>query len=99
MCKTSLPPFFETPIPSTPLPLILNVQIDNVVEDNKNWFVFCFKSLLVAKSIFREVCVNFMLVGNTHDEIDTLFGRWNMSLKKKNFPTIPLFMKSFMDVE
>jgi hypothetical protein len=55
--------------------------------------------LLVAKSIFREVCVNFMLVGHTHDEIDTLFGRWNMSLKKKNFPTIPLFMKSFMDVD
>ena len=42
MWETSLPPFSETPIPSIPLPLILNVQIDNAVEDNNNWFVFCF---------------------------------------------------------
>jgi hypothetical protein len=31
--------------------------------------------LLVAKGIFREVYVNFMLVGYTHDDIDALFGR------------------------
>jgi hypothetical protein len=55
--------------------------------------------LLVAKGIFREVYVNFMLVGHTHDDIDALFGRWSMLLKKDNFPTIPLLMKSFMEVE
>ena len=43
--------------------------------------------------------MNFMLVGHTHDDIDALFGRWSMSLKKESFPTIPLLMKSFMDVE
>jgi hypothetical protein len=55
--------------------------------------------LLVAKGIFREVYVNFILVGHTYNDIDALFGRWSMSLKKENFPTIPLLMKSFMDVE
>jgi hypothetical protein len=40
-----------------------------------------------------------MLVGYTHNDIDALFGRWSMSLWKENFPTIPLLMKSFVDVE
>jgi hypothetical protein len=43
--------------------------------------------------------VNFMLVGHTHNDIDALFGRSSMKLKKHDYSTIPLFMKSFMDVE
>jgi hypothetical protein len=73
--------------------------MDNAVGDNKNRFVFCFWSLLVAKRVFREVYVNFMLVGHTHDDIDALFGRWSMLLRKESFPTIPLLMKSFMTNE
>ena len=73
--------------------------MDNAVGDNKNRFVFCFWLLLVAKRIFREVYLNFMLVGHTHDDIDALFGRWSMALRKESFPTIPLLMKSFMKNE
>jgi len=40
-----------------------------------------------------------MLVDHTHDDIDMLFGRWNMQLKKENFSTIPSLMKSFMNVD
>jgi hypothetical protein len=43
--------------------------------------------------------VNFMLVGHTHEDIDALFGRWSMRLRKHDYPTIPLLMKSFMDGE
>ena len=99
ICKASLPPLPEVLVPTTPLPPILNVQMDNATGDNKNKYVFGFWSLLVAKKIFREVYVNFMIVGHTHDDIDALFGRWSMALKKESFPTIPLLMKSFMDVE
>ena len=67
--------------------------------DNINRFVFCFWSLLVANRIFREVYVNFMIIGHTHDDIDAFFGRWSMALKKGSFSTILLLMKSFMDVE
>jgi hypothetical protein len=49
--------------------------------------------------IFTEVYVNFMLVGHTHDDIDALFGRWCILLGKENIPTIPLLMKSFMEIE
>jgi hypothetical protein len=99
MCEAALPPLTGTPCVATPLPPILNVQMDNAAGDNKNRFVFYFWSLLVAKGIFREVYVNFMLVGHTHDDIDALFGRWSMLLKKDSFLTIPLLMKSFMEVE
>ena len=98
-CESSLPPPLEQHVSGTPLPPILNVQMDNATGDNKNRFVFCFWSLLVANKIFREVYVNFMIVGHTHDDIDALFGRWSMALKKESFPTIPLLMKSFMDIE
>ena len=40
-----------------------------------------------------------MIIGHTYNDIDALFGRWSMALKKESFPTIPLLMKSFMDVE
>jgi hypothetical protein len=83
MCEAALPPLSGTPCAATPLPPILNVQMDNAVENNKNWFVFCFWSLLVTKGIFREVYVNFMLIGHTHDDIDALFGRWSMLLRKR----------------
>jgi hypothetical protein len=99
ICVDALGPAPDIPILPRTLPPILNVQMDNAVSDNKNRFVFCFWSLLVAKRIFREVYVNFMLVGHTHDDIDALFGRWSMALRKEDFPTIPLLMKSFMKNE
>ena len=99
MCEASLTPQPEALVPTKTLPPILNVQMDNATGDNKNRYVYAYWSLLVAKKIFREVYVNFMIVGHTHDDIDALFGRWSMLLKKENFPTIPALMKSFMDVE
>jgi len=99
MYKASLPPPPKALVIMKPLPSILNVQMNNATRDNKDRYVFCFWSLLVMNKIFREVYVNFMIVGYTHDNIDALFGRWSVVFKKKNFPTIPTFMKSFMDVE
>ena len=99
VCKSSLLLPLVHPLLATPLSPILNVQINNATGDNKNHFVFYFWSLLVANRIFREVYVNFMIIGHTHDDIDALFGRWSMALKKESFSTIPLLMKSFMDVE
>ena len=54
VCESSLPLPSEPPILATPLPPILNVQMDNATGDNKNRFVFCYWSLLVANKIFRE---------------------------------------------
>ena len=51
------------------------------------------------KGVFKEVFVNFLLVGHTHEDIDALFGRWSNKLKCNNYPTFPLLMKSFMEAE
>ena len=52
VCESSLPPPLAHPVPTMPLPPILNVQMNNATSDNKNHFDFCFWSLLVAKTIF-----------------------------------------------
>ena len=97
MCMDPLGPPLDIPISTKPP--ILNVQMENAISNNKNRYVFSFRSLLVAKCIFCEVYINFMLVGHTHDDIDALFGNSSMALWKESFPTIPLLMKSFMKNE
>jgi hypothetical protein len=74
------PPQSESIVPIA-LPPVLYIQLDNACSDNKNRYTFCFFSLLVANGVFREVYVNFMLVGHTHEDIDALFGRWSMRLR------------------
>ena len=53
----------------------------------------------MAKGIFKEVFVCFLMVGHTHDDINTTFGRWNMKLHEEDFSTIWFFIKSYMDLD
>jgi hypothetical protein len=99
MCEASLPPAAADPIMAAPLPPVLNVQLDNACSDNKNRYVFSFFSLLVQKGVFREVYINFLLVGHTHEDIDAMFGRWSYRLRANDYPTLPMLMKSFMEAE
>ena len=69
--SSSLPPPLLKPTMPRSLPLVLNLQLDNVYPDNKNRYIFSFFLLLVAKGVFWKVYVNFMLVGHTHTDIDT----------------------------
>ena len=73
--------------------------MDNATSDNKNKFVLYFLSLIIPNKIYPEVYVNFMIVDHTHDDIDALFGRWSMALKKESFLTIPLLMKLLIDAK
>ena len=43
--------------------------------------------------------MSYLLVGHTHDDIDTSFGRWSMDLRERDYPTVSLLMKSYMDME
>lgn len=99
MCLDSLLPPPQELIPARPLPPVLTLQLDNCSGDNKNRWFFAFCSLLVFKGIFREIYINFLIVGHTHEDIDALFGRWSSMLKTNNYPTIPRLMKSFMECE
>ena len=77
----------------------MQVQLDNCAKDNKSIFVFTYCSLLVVKGIFKEVFIYFLLVGHMHNDIDASFGQWSMKLHEEDFPTIPLFIKSYMYVD
>ena len=99
MCESSLHPSCGNPIAAVPLPPVLNLQLDNASGDNKNRYVFAFCSLLTLHNVFKEVYINFLIVGHTHDDIDALFGRWSYKLGGADYPTLPLLMKSFMDTE
>ena len=50
-------------------------------------------------SSFKEAFALFLLVGHTHDDIDASFRQWNMKLHEEDFPTIPLLMKLYMDLD
>ena len=96
---SSLPEPPREPIFAKPLPSTLHVQLANYAKNNKCRYVFCFWSLFVMKEIFKEMFVSFLMVGHTYDDIDASFGRWSMKLHEEDFPTIPLFMKSYVDLD
>ena len=43
--------------------------------------------------------INFLIVGYMHDDIDAHFGRWSYKLRGIDYFTLPLLMKSLMDME
>ena len=99
VCLHSLPEPPSEPMLAMEKPPTIRVQWDNYAKDNKIIYVSTHWLLLVAKGIFKEVFVSFLLVGHTHDDIDASFGRWSMKLREEHFPTIPLLMKSYMNLE
>ena len=52
-----------------------------------------------GKRHIQRGVVFFLMVGLTHDNIDASFGCWSMKLYEEEFPTIPLLMKSDMDLD
>ena len=76
ICLDSLIPqrMPQEDVPPPSLPPVLTLQLDNASGDNKNRWVFAFCSLLVLKGVFREIMINFLIVGHTHEDIDALFG-------------------------
>ena len=99
MYTISLPTKGGDLVPAKLLPLMLNLQLDNACGDNKNQFLFAFCSHLTYHGVFQEIYINFLIFGNTHNDIHALFGNWSYKLKEIDYPTLPLLMQSFVDTE
>ena len=56
---------------------------------------FC--SLLIAKRVFKEVTIGFLIVGHTHEDLDAHFSYLSKLLKMKNTYVLADVMKAFMD--
>jgi hypothetical protein len=55
------------------LPPILNVQADNCSSENKNRYILGYFQLLIERKWFKEIYLNFLPVGHTHEDIDAFF--------------------------
>jgi hypothetical protein len=99
MCEGSFFSSQATPILVAPLPPIVNIQLDIACSNKKNRYVFSFFSLLVHKRVFCKVYIKFLIVGHTYEDIDAIFGRWSYKLMAKDYPTLLMLIKTFMDVE
>jgi hypothetical protein len=82
-------------IGAKPLPKTLLLQMDNYVKDNKNWHLLAFLPLLIAKDVFEEVKLGFLVVAHTHEDINGCFGYLSKKLEDNNYILIYL-MKAFM---
>ena len=58
---------------------------------------FC--SLLTARRFFKEVTIEFLIVGHTHKDIDAHFSYLSKLLKMKNAYVLVDLMKAFMDFQ
>lgn len=72
---------------SYPMPEVLYVQLDNV-STNKSKLMIAYASWLVQQDIFRKVKINFLLVGHTHENIDQMFSRFSVRLRRKQAWTL-----------
>jgi hypothetical protein len=66
------------------LPPVLFLQLDNTTKQNKGRFLFAFLALLVRHNVFDKICVSFLPVGHTHEDIDQIFSRFCTWLRTHN---------------
>ena len=65
-----------------PFPKTLYLQLDNTSGQNKNNYLMAYLSLLVESNIFTSVCVSFLPVGHTHEDVDQMFKIFKQALLK-----------------
>ena len=66
------------------LPPVLYLQLDNTTKQNKGRYLFAFLALLVHCCVFDKICVSFLPVGHTHEDIDQIFSRFSTWLRSHN---------------
>lgn len=77
-----------------PLPPVLYVQLDNTTRENKNGVLVGYLNLLVEMGIFEKVKIGFLLVGHTHDQIDQMFSRYSVRLRRERCFTLPVLIET-----
>jgi hypothetical protein len=70
--------------------------MDNCVKDNKNQHLLGFLSLLMARDVSEEAKLGFLVVGQTHEDIDGCFGYLSKKLREENNYILIDLMKAFM---
>jgi hypothetical protein len=66
------------------LPPNLYLQLDNTTKQCKGQYILGFMALLVQVGIFEKIVISFLPVGHTHEDIDQIFSRLAIHLRKHN---------------
>jgi hypothetical protein len=66
------------------LPPVLHLQLDNTSKQCKSKYILGFLALLVEYGVFEKVTLNFLPVGHTHEDIDQIFSRLAVYLRRHN---------------
>jgi hypothetical protein len=77
------------------LPRVLFLQLDNCSKQNKSQYLIAYLGLLVGWDVFEEVILSFLPVGHTHEDIDQLFSRIAVFLRKNDARARQEFHEAF----
>jgi hypothetical protein len=73
------------------------LQLDNTARQNKSKYIFSYLAWLVQTGQALEVIVSFLPVGHTHEDIDQLFSRLSVYLRKHDAHDRPALVRAFQD--
>ncbi|KAK3275726.1 hypothetical protein CYMTET_16163 [Cymbomonas tetramitiformis] len=62
-------------------------ELDNV-STNKSKLMLAYAAWLIHTDVFRKVKLSFLLVGHTHENIDQMFSRFSVRLRRKQAWTL-----------
>jgi hypothetical protein len=78
----------------TGMPRRLVVTLDNTTKQNKGRYLAAFLSLLVRQNVFEEIYMKFLPKGHTHDNVDQVFSRLSVYLRRHNVMNRNAFAKA-----
>jgi hypothetical protein len=64
------------------IPPTIFLQLDNTSKQNKGKYLVAFCELLVSLKVCKEIKINFLPVGHTHEDIDQFFSRLAILLRR-----------------
>ena len=64
------------------MPPVLLLQLDNTTKQNKGKYLFGFLHHLVHHGVFQKIIISYLPVGHTHEDIDQMFSRFAIALRK-----------------
>ena len=76
----------------TLFPEVFYLQLDNVAT-NKNHHLIAYASFLVMTGVFKKVKIGFLIPGHTHENIDQMFSRLSIRLRRKECLTVTELFK------
>ena len=84
------------------VPEELYLGADNTPKETKNkcgcwWCMWLLCVMLINNVPLHSICLMFLLVGHTHDDIDRFFSRLHVAIAGRNYYTVAGLMKLIVD--